>query len=58
MVVGDTATRKIGDRTYVISEPKVVDDYAEVFDGLEKILNATEKYISIPYKWGDYTVLV
>ncbi|CDW82535.1 peptidase family m1 containing protein [Stylonychia lemnae] len=59
MAVGDLATRKIGARTYVISEPSVVDDYAQVFDQLEVILNKTESYMTpVPYVWGSYTVLV
>ena len=59
IAVGNLTSKSVGDRTFVISEPNVINDYADVFSGLEVILNQTEAYMKpVPYLWGTYAVLV
>lgn len=38
MAIGNLTEKPIGSRISVISEPNVIDDYADVFSDLEKIL--------------------
>lgn len=59
IAVGNLVTKSLGTYTYVISEPNVINAYADVFSGLEAILNKTVDYMNpVPYLWGTYTVLV
>jgi leukotriene-A4 hydrolase len=57
-VIGNLASKKIDERTSVITEPDTLDDYANVLRNLGNLLNATENYVMHPYIWGNYTILV
>jgi leukotriene-A4 hydrolase len=57
LCVGDLAFRKLGPRTGVYAEPRVVDRAAREFSDLEEFLKACEKLYG-PYRWGRYDVLV
>jgi leukotriene-A4 hydrolase len=54
---GNLEERKVGDRSYVISEPNMVEAAASELDKLEDALVAAENYL-IPYEWGDYKILI
>lgn len=57
VAIGDLAEKKVGDRTYVITEPSMLDKAAEELDQLEDSLIKAEKYLT-PYIWGDYKILI
>lgn len=59
IAVGNLAEKSVGPRTNIIAEPGAdyLDRYATELEDLEKLLNATESYLT-PYIWGNYTILV
>ena len=54
---GNLAERKIGERTFVITEPEELDKVAHEFVDLENFLIEAEN-ITIPYEWGEYKLLI
>lgn len=57
LAVGDLQYRRIGPRTGVYAEPKVLSRAAKEFADLEVMVEACEKLYG-PYQWGRYDVLV
>jgi leukotriene-A4 hydrolase len=57
LAVGDLEFRKIGPRTGVYAEPKVVARAAAEFAELEEMVREAEKLYG-PYRWDRYDVLV
>ncbi|CAK94779.1 unnamed protein product (macronuclear) [Paramecium tetraurelia] len=54
---GDLEKKKISERTFVISEPILINKCANEFSDMEKYLSTIEEYLT-PYKWNEYTVIV
>ncbi|CAD8135933.1 unnamed protein product [Paramecium octaurelia] len=54
---GDLEKKKISERTFVISEPNLINKCANEFSDMEKYLSTIEEYLT-PYKWNEYTVIV
>ncbi len=57
VAAGNLVERKVGDRTYVITEPDFIDAAAKELEDLEEGLTTTEEML-IPYEWGDYKILI
>jgi leukotriene-A4 hydrolase len=57
VAVGDLAEKKIGDRTYVITEPSMLEAAATELEDLEENLIKAENYLT-PYEWGEYKILI
>jgi len=57
IVCGNLEGRKIGKRSTVWSEPKMVNSAAEEFSDTEKFLTIAEELCG-PYVWGKYDLLV
>ena len=57
IVAGHIEERKVGPRTYVISEPEDIQKAADELVDMEKTLIAMEDYL-YPYEWGDYKIVV
>jgi aminopeptidase N len=57
LAIGDLASRAIGPRTAVFSEPSVQDRAAFEFADLEKMVQTAEPLLG-PYRWGRYDLLV
>jgi len=57
LAVGDIASKPLGDRTGVYTEPAMMDRAAREFEDTEKMIVATEKLYG-PYRWGRYDILV
>lgn len=57
LAVGDLKFGKVGPRTGVWAEPKVLDRAVGEFADMEAMLAATEKLYG-PYRWGRYDLLV
>jgi len=53
---GNLVERRIVDRTYVITEPELIDKAERTLADLEKALEIAEEYLT-PYIWGVYKVL-
>ncbi|CAD8138978.1 unnamed protein product [Paramecium pentaurelia] len=54
---GDLEKKQISDRTFVISEPILINKCTYEFSDMEKYLSSIEEYLT-PYKWNQYTVVV
>lgn len=57
LAVGDLVFEKIGDRTGVFAEPKILNKSIKEFSEVEKMIDAAEAIYG-PYKWGRYDILV
>jgi leukotriene-A4 hydrolase len=57
LAVGDIASRPLGPRTAVYTEPVTLDAAAHEFAELEKMVAAAESLYG-PYRWGRYDILV
>jgi aminopeptidase N len=57
IAIGDIATRAIGPRTAVLSEPSLLDEAASEFADIEKMVEAAERLYG-PYRWGRYDLLI
>jgi aminopeptidase N len=57
LAVGDIAFRSLGPRTGVYTEPSMLDEAANEFADLEKMVEAAESLLG-PYRWGRYDLLV
>ena len=57
LVAGNLAEKKVGPRTYVITEPKDLEKAAKEFEDLEDSLTKAEQYL-FPYEWGDYKLVI
>ena len=57
VAVGDLAEAKVGNRTYVITEPSMLQNAANELSELEQNLVRAENYLT-PYEWGDYKILI
>jgi aminopeptidase N len=57
IAIGDLAFRAIGPRTGVYTEPSMLDQAADEFADLEKMVTAAETLLG-PYRWGRYDLLV
>lgn len=55
--VGNIASKVIGKRTSIISEPDVLDKNSKELEDLESYLTEAEHYIG-PYIWGTYNIIV
>ncbi|CAD8143144.1 unnamed protein product [Paramecium octaurelia] len=54
---GDLEKKQISERTFVISEPILINKCSYEFSDMEKYLSTIEEYLT-PYKWNQYTVVV
>uniref|UniRef100_A0A7S3K7S2 Peptidase M1 leukotriene A4 hydrolase/aminopeptidase C-terminal domain-containing protein n=1 Tax=Euplotes crassus TaxID=5936 RepID=A0A7S3K7S2_EUPCR len=54
---GNLVERRIGNRTFVISEPEEIEKVANEFSELEDFLSEAER-LTIPYEWGVYKLLI
>lgn len=57
VAAGNLVERKVGERTYVITEPDLIDAASKELEDLEEGLTTTEEML-IPYEWGDYKILI
>lgn len=57
MAVGDIAYQKIGENTGVYSEPALLEEVADEFTDLQKMVNAAESLYG-EYLWETYDVIV
>ncbi len=57
LAVGNLARREVGPRTYVVTEPTMMDMCANELKNLSLFLDEAEKYLT-PYIWGEYGLLV
>jgi leukotriene-A4 hydrolase len=57
IAAGDIASRELGPRTGVYTEPVMLDRAADELVDLEKMVTAAEA-LGGPYRWGRYDVLV
>jgi len=57
IAAGNLVERQLGERTFVITEPELIDISSRELTQLEDALNAAESYIT-PYDWGVYKVLM
>jgi leukotriene-A4 hydrolase len=55
--VGNLVERAVGDRTFVITEPTMMDKCANELKNLSLFLDTAEAYLT-PYIWTTYAVLV
>ena len=54
---GNLIEHQLGPRTYVITEPELMDKSVSELEDLEKAVEAAESYLT-PYIWGPYKVLM
>ena len=54
---GNLEEKQLGERTYVITEPELIDISAQELSRLEEALQTVENYMA-PYDWGDYKILM
>jgi len=54
---GNLVEKQLGERTFVITEPELIDVCAQELAPLEDAVKAAESYIT-PYDWGVYKVLM
>ncbi|CAI2361127.1 unnamed protein product [Moneuplotes crassus] len=54
---GNLVERRIGERTFVITEPEEIEKVENEFAQLEDFLIQAEN-ITIPYEWGEYKLLI
>uniref|UniRef100_A0A7S4EYR6 Peptidase M1 leukotriene A4 hydrolase/aminopeptidase C-terminal domain-containing protein n=1 Tax=Chrysotila carterae TaxID=13221 RepID=A0A7S4EYR6_CHRCT len=57
IAVGHLASREVGPRSLVWSEPSMVDEVAHEFAEVESFLQAAEEITGQPYIWGQYDLL-
>lgn len=57
LAVGDLEFRTLGERAGVYAEPSVVDQAANEFVDIPRMMEAAERLYG-PYRWGRYDVLV
>ncbi|MCC6560373.1 MAG: M1 family metallopeptidase [Xanthomonadales bacterium] len=57
IAAGDIASRQVGPRSYVWTEPGRLDAVAKEFEDIEAMILAAEKLYG-PYRWGRYDMLV
>eukprot|EP01017_Pseudomicrothorax_dubius_P015177 TRINITY_DN1759_c0_g3_i2.p1 TRINITY_DN1759_c0_g3~~TRINITY_DN1759_c0_g3_i2.p1 ORF type:complete len:666 (-),score=201.56 TRINITY_DN1759_c0_g3_i2:90-2087(-) len=57
IVAGNVAQKQTGARTYVITEPEMLQAVYYEFEEMESFLVAVESYI-LPYAWGVYKIVV
>jgi leukotriene-A4 hydrolase len=58
VAAGNLVENKVGDRTYVITEPEMIQDAANELDALDDAIIKLENYLKMPYEWGDYKILI
>lgn len=58
LVSGELVETKVGDRTYVITEPEMVDAAVAELSDLDRTIKEMEKYTGIPYVWGIYRIVI
>ena len=58
MAVGDLEKASLGKRVNVIAEPAQIKSAKAELSQLQEYLDETEKYMGIPYMWGEYNLLV
>jgi aminopeptidase N len=57
IAAGDIASKQVGPRSYVWTEPGRLDAVAKEFEDIEAMIVAAEKLYG-PYRWGRYDMLV
>eukprot|EP01029_Cantina_marsupialis_P028276 TRINITY_DN775948_c0_g1_i1.p1 TRINITY_DN775948_c0_g1~~TRINITY_DN775948_c0_g1_i1.p1 ORF type:complete len:661 (+),score=196.27 TRINITY_DN775948_c0_g1_i1:322-2304(+) len=57
LVVGNLERKQIGERSFVMTEPEMLEESCEEFSETEEFIVTGEKFLG-PYVWGEYTVLV
>jgi leukotriene-A4 hydrolase len=57
IVGGNIVEKKIGDKTFVISEPTDIDAYSKELEDTEKYLIMLEEY-NTKYVWGYYKIVI
>ncbi len=58
IVAGEVELQKLGNRTYLIAEPYILDSAAKQLEDLEEYLETVENYIGIPYDWEEYRLVI
>jgi leukotriene-A4 hydrolase len=57
LAVGNLVERSVGPRTFVVTEPTMMDRCADELKNLSLFLDEAEKYLT-PYIWTNYSLLV
>lgn len=58
LAVGDLERVQLGKRVGVISEPNQLPSAVKELSDLEAYLDEVEKWVGMPYAWGEYNLLV
>jgi len=58
IAVGDLEYRSLGRSVGVITEPSFMAACVEELAELQTMLDTVEKYVKVPYVWGNYSILV
>jgi leukotriene-A4 hydrolase len=58
--IGNLVEKRVGSRTFVISEPTNIDRDLNELSELDALVNDTEAYVNPPnpYEWGTYAIIV
>ena len=58
ITIGNLTERQVGTRTYVVTEPTMIDKCAAELEDMEQMLDTAQNFLQLPYIWGIYKLLV